>query len=172
MAEEVTIPYQAVNFHYLVEFNHKDSPIDDIGFQSVTGFDSTLETEPLKEGGENRYVHALPMRRNYSKLVLKRGVWKPGKSKLTDWLKRNFDDELESEVIEPVETVVITLLNEEHQPLMRWRVNNVWPTSWKIGELNAEQGGVLIETLELNYNRLVFEEVPESPASEINSRIS
>ncbi len=159
MAEEVTIPYQTVNFHYMVEFNHTGESIDDIGFQSVSGLDSSIETEPLKEGGENRFVHALPVRRSYSKLMLKRGLWKPGKSKLTNWLKRIFDDDLESEMIEPVETVVITLLNEEHQPLMRWRVNNVWPTSWKIGELNAEQGAVLIETLELNYNRLVFEEV-------------
>jgi conserved hypothetical phage tail region protein len=155
--EPVTIPYQTVNFHFRVEFNHADSPIDDIGFQSVSGLDSTLETEPLKEGGENRFTHALPVRRTYSKLVLKRGVWKPGKSKLTDWLKRTFDDDLLSEMIEPIETVVITLLNEEHDQLMRWRVNNVWPTSWKLGELNAEQGAVMIETLELNYNRLVFE---------------
>jgi phage tail-like protein len=49
------------------------------------------------------------------------------------------------------------LLNEEHKPLMTWTINNVWPRSWKIAELNAMQGDVLIETMELNYNRLVLE---------------
>ena len=40
---------------------------------------------------------------------------------------------------------------------MKWTINNVWPRSWKIAELNAESGEVLIETLELNYNRLIFQ---------------
>jgi hypothetical protein len=39
---------------------------------------------------------------------------------------------------------------------MYWVVNNVWPRSWKMGELNAERGEVLLETLELNYNKLLF----------------
>jgi len=146
-----TAVYQTVNFHFRVDFNFdKDA---DIGFQSVTGLDSTLETEPVKEGGENRFTHVIPVRRKYGPLVLKRGLITPNQSKLTTWLKKAFDHE----IVEPRDIVTIMLLNEEHKSLMHWTVNNVWPLSWKIGELNAEQGGVLIETLELNYNRLVFE---------------
>ena len=55
-----------------------------------------------------------------------------------------------------IRTVQINLLDEEHQTLMYWVINNVWPRSWKIGELNAERGEVLLETLELNYNKLLF----------------
>jgi phage tail-like protein len=150
------LSYQTVNFHFMVQFNH-NGKIDDIRFQSVTGLDSTLETEPLKEGGENRYEHVMPVRRKYGPLVLKRGLLKPEDSSLSRWLKGAFDDDQECEMIEPIETVVIHLLNEDHDSLMHWTVNNVWPRSWKIGELNAEQGAVLIETLELNYNRLVFD---------------
>jgi len=73
-------------------------------------------------------------------------------SYVTDWLKKAFDDEK----VEPIATVEIELLNEKHEPLIYWTINNVWPRSWKVGELNAERGEVLIETLELNYNRLVF----------------
>ena len=132
--------YQTVNFHFKVEFSLHGNAVD-VMFQSVTGLDSTLDTEPIKEGGENRFEHVIPVRRKYGPLVLKRGLLKPA-----------FDDE---EVV-PVQTVTIKLLNEEHKPLMLWTVNNVWPKSWKIGELNAEQGAVLLETLELNYNRLLF----------------
>ncbi len=149
--------HQTVNFHFQVLFNHK-TRIDDIRFQSVSGLDSTMETEPLKEGGENRYEHALPVRRKYGPLILKRGTLRLADSTLTKWLKGSFDDDLECEMIEPIESVVISLLNENHQSLMHWTVTNVWPRSWKLGELNAEQGAVLIETLELNYNRLVFED--------------
>jgi phage tail-like protein len=143
--------YQTVNFHFKVEFNMYGKDVD-VMFQSVTGLDSTLDTETIKEGGENRFEHVVPGRRKYGPLMLKRGLINPGKSGITDWLKKAFDDE----DVRPIDIVTIKLLNEQHKPLMIWTVNNVWPRSWKIGELNAEQGAVLIETLELNYNRLIF----------------
>lgn len=143
--------YQTVNFHFKVEFTLNEEDVD-VRFQSVTGLDTTLETESIKEGGENRFEHVVPTRRKYSPLILKRGLLKPSNSGLTRWLKKAFDDE----EVEPIQVVTIKLLNEEHKPLMLWTINNVWPRSWKIGELNAEQGAVLLETLELNYNRLLF----------------
>ena len=147
------ILYQTVNFHFKVDFNFDAQDKTDIRFQSVTGLDSTLDTEQVREGGENRFEHVLPVRRKYGPLTLKRGLLKPSDSALTKWLKQAFDDEQ----VVPLNTVTISLLNEEHKPLMHWTVNNVWPRSWKVGELNAEQGAVLIETLELNYNRLLFD---------------
>src|SRR6185437_2164316 len=147
------ILYQTVNFHFKVDFNFDAQDKTDIRFQSVTGLDSTLDTEQIKEGGENRFEHVLPVRRKYGPLTLKRGLLKQTDSKLTQWLKQAFDDE----VVVPRPAVTISLLDEQHNALMHWTINNVWPRSWKIGELNAEQGAVLIETLELNYNRLLFD---------------
>lgn len=144
--------YQTVNFHFKVDFNFDSGDGVDVRFQSVTGLDSVLETETVKEGGENRFEHVLPVRRKYGPLMLKRGLLKPGDSSLTKWLKETFDGNL----VTPIETVNISLLGEDHQALMHWTINNVWPRSWKVGELNAERGEVLIETLELNYNRLIF----------------
>ena len=142
--------YQTINFHFNVRFPKFK---EDIRFQSVSGLDSTLDTEQIKEGGENRFEHVVPVRRKYGPLTLKRGLLRPEDSALTKWLKEAFDNE----VVTPLETATISLLDEQHNVLMHWTINNVWPRSWKIGELNAEQGAVLIETLELNYNRLLFE---------------
>jgi len=147
------INYQTVNFHFKVDFSFGGSQGIDVRFQSVTGLDSTIETETVKEGGENRFEHVIPVRRRYGPLVLKRGLIKPADSALTKWIQQAFDDE----VFQPLTTVSISLLDQYHDPLMHWTINNVWPKSWKIGELNAERGEVLIETLELNYNRLVFD---------------
>ena len=44
--------------------------------------------------------------------------------------------------------MVIVLLNQKHQAIVRWNVIHAWPKSWKFDELNAEQGKVYIETLE------------------------
>jgi phage tail-like protein len=144
--------YQTVNFHFKVDFNFEPRGGVDVRFQSVTGMDSTLETETIKEGGENRFEHIIPVRRKYGPLTLKRGLLQPKDSKLTRWLKQTFD----GNNVKPIATVDITLLGDDHQALMHWTINNVWPRSWKMGELNAEKGEVLIETLELNYNRLIF----------------
>jgi phage tail-like protein len=150
MAEDF---YQTVNFHFKVEFTLNEEGID-VRFQSVSGLDVTLDTEQVKEGGENRFEHVLPVRRKCTPLILKRGLLKPSASGLTRWLQRAFDEE----EVETVDIVTIKLLNEEHKPLMLWTINNVWPRSWKMGELNAENGAILIETLELNYNRLILSE--------------
>jgi phage tail-like protein len=145
--------YPNVNFHFQVQFPFDPSGVTiDVAFQSVSGLDSTLETEPVKEGGENRFTHVVPVRRKYGPLVLKRGLLGPDQSILTNYLMQVFAND----VFTPFDTVTIHLLDESHQTLLCWSVNNVWPTSWKIGELNAMQGEVLIETLELNYNQLVL----------------
>jgi phage tail-like protein len=161
--------YQTVNFLFSVVFSSNGNAFD-IRFQSVTGLDATLETETIKEGGENRFEHVIPVRRKYGPLVLKRGVLAYNESDITKWLKMIFDEGFDyiedlskppeeranENNIRTIDTVQIQLLNEAHQPLMTWTVNNVWPRSWKIGELNAERGEVLIETMELNYNYLIL----------------
>ena len=85
-------------------------------------------------------------------LTLKRGILKPGKSGLTDWCIDTFNNLK----IVPLGVVIVELLDENHNVLLKWDVNHVWPKSWKVAELNAERGEVLIETLELNFNRFIL----------------
>jgi phage tail-like protein len=166
--------YQAVGFHFSVHFSGQDGKSVDIRFQSVTGLDGTIDTEPIKEGGENRFEHVVPTRRKFGPLVLKRGLLGPNTSAVSGWLKKIFEEDpfsstgvdevtqanIERLVFKVFPTVDIHLLDEDHQVLMKWTTTNVWPRSWKIGELNAERGEVLIETLELNYSRLIVSEKP------------
>jgi len=156
--------YQVVGFHFAVHFSAGDGGSVDIRFQSVAGLDSSIDIETIKEGGENRFEHVIPTRRKFGPLVLKRGLLGPMSSPVANWLKRTFEGEpfdlaTGKEAFQVIDTVNIDLLGEDHQPLMSWTLTNVWPRSWKIAELNAERSEVLIETLELNYNRLIFSEL-------------
>ena len=149
--------YQTVNFHFSVKFSLPsdiEKKLADISFQSVTGLDTTVETEPIKEGGENRFEHTIPLRIRSGPITLKRGLLKPEHSGITKWMKRAFNNVQ----VQPLKEVVIKLLDENHEPLMVWVATNVWPRSWKMGELNAERGEVLIETLELNCNTITFKD--------------
>lgn len=141
--------HQIVGFHFRVFFfDLPDEKEADIKFQSITGLDVQIDKETLKEGGENRFEHNLPGRTKYSSLTLKRGILTPDDSGLTTWLQKAFQDM----VITPLSRIDVELLNENHDILMQWELSHVWPVSWKVGELNAEKGEVLLETLELNYN--------------------
>ncbi|MEZ5039249.1 MAG: phage tail protein [Saprospiraceae bacterium] len=143
--------YQTVGFHFKVTFNDLPGLQDtDVRFQSVSGLDVQVETEPLKEGGENRFEHTVPGRRKYSSsITLKRGLLRPGQSGLTDWCLKAFNDM----IIKPLSFISVELLDENHNVLVKWDVTHVWPKSWKVADLNAERSEVLIETLELNFNR-------------------
>lgn len=144
--------WQHVNFHFEVSFNGLGRGHLDGKFQSVSGLEIQFDTETVKEGGENRFEHVIPVRRKVSDLVLKRGIMSiADNSLLTGWLKNAY----ENNKVRPVD-IDILLLNEEQKPLAKWKVIHAWPKSWKTGELNAEKGEVLIETLELAYNRFEY----------------
>ena len=67
-------------FYFRVEFVGIDGMEDDKEqrFQEVSGLSFEVETEELKEGGENRFVYKLPKRTKYPNLVLKRGLLRAG----------------------------------------------------------------------------------------------
>ncbi len=134
-----------VSFHFRVEFLDIQTFSDDILFQSVSGLEVTMETESVKEGGENRFEHVIPVRSKYSDLVLKRGVLVD--SGVIAWCR----DAMEAFIFEPT-TVLVHLLNEEHEPLVTWNLVHAWPKKWTVADLDSEKSSVLIETLELNYN--------------------
>lgn len=157
----MSFPYQNVGFHFSVKINSSGvataklgkSPGDfDARFQSVAGLDAEIETETIKEGGENHFEHKVPVRRRFSDLVLKRGVLSPADASfLTAWCQKA----VETMVVLPLDMDIL-LLNDQHQPIMKWKIIHAWPKKWKFGELNAERSEVLIETIEFNYNRIEF----------------
>jgi len=146
--------YQTVGFHFMVTFHGlPDARDEDVRFQSVSGLDMEMDTEPWKEGGENHFEHTLLGRRKFSSpLSLKRGLLMPGKSGLTKWC----NDAFVHLKLTPLKLVSVELLNENHEVQAKWDLEWVWPKSWKVAELNAERSEVLIETLELNFNRLAL----------------
>jgi len=136
--------YPPLGFHFLVEFPTVSK--GEFQFQSVSGLKATLETMNIAEGGENRFKHKLPVRTDYSNLILKRGLMAK-KSELFLWCM----DAIENFNIRPV-NMVVKLLNEKHEPLMTWNVVHAYPIKWEVSDFNAEENKLVIETIELVYN--------------------
>lgn len=115
-----------------------------MSFQSVSGLSVEYDMEDFKEGGENRFVHKLPVRTKYADLVLKRGMLKD--SNVISWFMEAFRDRK----FTPAD-INIMLMNEEGQPLRTWNVVHAIPKKWVVSDFNANENSVVIETVELSY---------------------
>ncbi len=133
-----------VSFHFKVSFLSEITELGDTMFQSVSGLNVTVETEEYAEGGENRFVYALPKRTKYPNLVLKRGVFRD--SELIKWCK----NALENFEFKPLD-MQVSLLNEKHEPLYTWNIIQAFPVKWSVTDFNAEESKLLVETFELRY---------------------
>ena len=137
--------YPLTGFHFKVEFMGIDDLTgNDIRFQEVSGLSSEIGTEDVKEGGENRFTHKLPLPATYPNLVLKRGMMK--NTGLVAWFRNaieNFD-------FRPV-MLKVSLLNEEHNPVMSWNFLNAYPVKWSVSDLDATKNEVVVDTVEITY---------------------
>jgi len=139
----MAIVYPPVSFFFRVDFQ-LGGPGTDSAFQEVNGFTVELQTEEIKEGGQNRYSQTLPSRAKYTDLVLKRGLIV--NSKVIQWCR----DAIENLIIRPV-TVVVILLNEKNEPLLTYNFVNAWPKKWSVSDFNAQESKIVVETMELSY---------------------
>lgn len=121
---------------------------NDIMFQEISGLTSTIETEPVREGGENRFTHQLPKGVKFSDLTFKRG--KIIGSGLIPWCR----DAVQNFKFKPT-NVTIALLNDLHIPISAWYVVNAYPVEWSVSGFNANENSVVMETIKLKYNHFM-----------------
>lgn len=133
-----------VSFSYRVDIDGAES---DTSFQEVSGLKVEVTVEPLREGGQNRYMHQLPTGTKYSNLVLKRGVVTT-QSPLGRWLQQAMSL---GPVRQEPKTIVVQLLDEARNPLVVWKVFGAYPLRWEHSALNSTGNDVLSETIELTY---------------------
>jgi phage tail-like protein len=135
--------YPPWGFYYRVEFSISKEK-NDARFQSVSGLSVEYDYETIKEGGENRFEHKLPVRTRYGDMVLKRGMLTD--SGVITWFLAAFRDRQ----FEPADMNIV-LMNEAGEPLRTWKIAGAIPKKWLVSDLNSGENAVVIETLELTY---------------------
>ena len=141
----MAILYPPTSFSFIVNGISTLEGIDS-QFQSISGLTTEIKTEEYAEGGENRFVHQLPLRPQYPNLVLKRGLIL--NSGLIKWCR----DAMENFEFEPRD-LLISLHGGigSTAPLMFWNVVGAYPVKWNVSDFNAEENKLAIETVELKY---------------------
>ena len=84
----------------------------------------------------------LPGRTKFENIVLKRGVVTGDNEFFTWWntVASNYAERRD---------IVISLLNESHEPVINWKVRNAFPVKLTWSDLKASASEVVIETLEI-----------------------
>lgn len=142
MAEEKTYPLPS--YHFSVSI--KDDESNSVAFSEVSGLNIETTVIEYREG-TNLDTYKMPGIIKYAKIVLKRGTTATN-NKFYEWFKKNNLNTTDRK------TVTISLLNEEHKAVVTWNVVDAFPSKVDFGGLNANDNKVLIETLELTFERL------------------
>ncbi|NJO03192.1 MAG: phage tail protein [Bacteroidia bacterium] len=140
----------ARGFHFRADFESITDEKNDFMFQEISGLSVDVETEEVVEGGENRFVHKLPVRTKYADITLKRAI--AVGTALNTWIL----DAIYKYKYRPT-IVNVSLLNENHQPLITWKIVNAFPIQWSVTDFNAESDSLVIESLKLNYDYFTIE---------------
>ncbi|HTE13212.1 MAG TPA: phage tail protein [Chitinophagaceae bacterium] len=136
--------YPPVGFHFLAAFELAPQSAEDARFQEISGLEAEMEMESFTEGGQNRFTWQLPKRTRYSDITLKRGLYIG--SPLVTWCR----NALENFSFDPV-NVHISLLNEQHNPVMTWYVIKAIPKKWSVSSFNAQDNSIVVESITLSY---------------------
>ncbi|RIK37052.1 MAG: phage tail protein [Chloroflexi bacterium] len=122
-----------------------------IAFTEITGLDVETEMIEYRDGASREYNKIrMPGLRKYSNITLKRGVF-PNDNEFFQWWNTANLNTVERR------DITISLLNENHEPVMVWKVRNAWPAKITSTDLKADGNETAIETIELVHEGLTIQ---------------
>jgi len=133
-------PY--LDFRFLVEIEG----VIAAGFAEVSGLEIEVETEDYEEGGRNDFIHTKPGRASYANLELQKGLTES--RELVGWISDVAAGRIERK------NVFVFLQDSRGQPKWGWQCKQAYPVRYAGPDLQADQGEVAMETLELTHQGL------------------
>lgn len=143
MATE-TNNYPLTGFHFSVEWKSDDKE-ENVAFSEVTGLNVSTKIIEYRDGtNKDNTTLKMPGLKVFNNVTLKRGSMSTDNG-FFEWFNMMANNTTQRR------NVVIKLLNEKHEPVITWSLNNAFPIKYDPGSLNASEGKVLIESVELAY---------------------
>jgi phage tail-like protein len=133
-------------FHFRVTWGSTDIP-----FSEVSGLTQEVQLIEYRDGSSPDYSTVkMPGLHKYNNITMKRGILK-GDNEFFKWLntvKLNTIDRKD---------LTISLLNENHEPVMTWKAHNAFPVKVEGPGLKSSGNEVAIESIELTHEGLVLQ---------------
>lgn len=140
--------YPLTKFHFLVEWGGTR-----IGFTEVSGLSIENDVVEYRDGASPEYSKIkMPGMRKFSNITLKRGTF-AGDNEFYKWLDTITLNKVERR------DLTISLLNENHEPVVVWKVRSAFPVKVQSTDLKADGNEVAIEQIDLAHEGLTIEAV-------------
>ncbi len=138
--------YPIPAFHFQVDWGGTK-----IGFSEASGLTVENDVIEYRDGASPEFTKIkMPGLKKYSNITLKRGIV-PADNEFFQWLNTTKMDKPERR------DLTISLLNEEHSPVMTWKVKNSWPIKVEGPSLKSDDNNVAVESIELAHEGLTVE---------------
>jgi len=133
-------------FHFTVDWGGTN-----VGFSEVSGLTQEIQLIEYRDGKSPDYnTVKMPGLRKVTNIVMKRGISK-GDNDFFKWLNT-----VKLTTIERRD-LTINLLNENHEPVVTWKVLQAWPVKVEGPALKATGNEVAVESIELAHEGLTLE---------------
>jgi phage tail-like protein len=133
-------------FHFTVDWKGKNA-----GFSEVSGLTQEIQLIEYRDGASKLYsTLKMPGLQKYGNVTLKRGVAKSDNDFFT-WLHT-----VQLNTIERRD-LTISLLNENHEPVMTWKILQAWPVKVSSPDLKANGNEVAVESIEIAHEGVSIE---------------
>ncbi|MEM6987041.1 MAG: phage tail protein [Pseudomonadota bacterium] len=131
-------------------FNVKFGDVAEVAFQEVSGLDSDAHPSEYRSGSSKVFSQInIPVQQT-ANVQLKKGVF-VSDSRCWDWL-----NQIKMNTVKR-QSVVISLLDQEANPTMIWKLANAWPTKIVGTDLKAEGNEVAVDLIELAHEGISVE---------------
>jgi phage tail-like protein len=138
--------YPLLTCHFQVEWGGSR-----LGFTEVSGLTIEYNAVEYRDGLSPEYnSKKMPGLVKYNNIVLKRGIIK-NDNEFYNWMNT-----IKLNTVERRD-LIISLLDEEHNPVMTWKVKNAWPVKLEGPVLKSDACEAAIETLEIAHEGITIE---------------
>ena len=138
--------YPLPKFHFRVEWGGSR-----IGFTEVTGLNLETEVIEYRDGSSPEYNKIkMPGLRKYGNITLKRGTF-ASDNEYYAWFNTVNLNQIERR------DVTISLLNENHEPVVVWKVKNAFPIKIQSPDLKSDANEAAIESIEIAHEGLTIQ---------------
>jgi phage tail-like protein len=162
------------SFRFFAEFTAAEGTVFDNkitsgftgGFTNISGLNITTQSIQYREGGYNTTVHQIPGMTTFSPITLQRGVL-AGNDQAITWMRGLFaaaaGDGLATTTAAKTFRVNVDIYVMDHPnanatssntPKMKFTVHNAWLTGLNYTDLNANDGSLFFESMQLVHEGL------------------
>jgi len=147
--EQVAYPFTAFNFAVEIKVDGVAMQVVDAAFSECDGLEMTMEVKTIREGGNNGKQIRLTGPMTFGQVTMKRGM--TANLELWDWFNLMLTDQ---SLRADAEVVIFAADGETERA--RFLLSRCVPVKLKSPPLNAKDGAVAIEELQLAYEKLTL----------------